>query len=132
MASLTIAPAVSPAISSRFQSQGALLSGVETRTVLTARGRRVVALAVVALAVMLAYALSGLLSAAVAASDAPLAAPALTYVLVEPGDTLWSVASKLDPQGDPRALVDRIATLNALSSDAQLQVGQTLAVPSID
>ena len=106
------------------------VSQVSTRTVLTARGRRVAAGALVVLAVLLSYMLSGLVSAAVAASaDAP--APAHhAVVVVEPGDTLWSIAQELSPEGDPRELVDRIATLNALSSDSQLQVGQTLAVPS--
>ena len=33
-------------------------------------------------------------------------------VIVKPGDTLWSIARKMQPTGDVRPLVDRIATLN--------------------
>ncbi|MDQ1423150.1 MAG: hypothetical protein QOD72_648 [Acidimicrobiaceae bacterium] len=43
--------------------------------------------------------------------------------VVQPGDTIWSIARKLDPSGDPRALVDRIASLNR---GAALQPGQRL------
>lgn len=32
-----------------------------------------------------------------------------TYV-VQPGDTLWSIASRLDPDGDPRPLVARLSS----------------------
>ena len=124
MASLTIAPSATTMTSSGLRPRAAA-----TRTVLTARGRRVVAALIVVAAVLIAYALSGLLSAAVAAGDSGAVAE-VSYVLVEPGDTLWSIASELDPTADPRALIDRIATLNALSSDAQLQVGQTIALPS--
>jgi Tfp pilus assembly protein FimV len=48
--------------------------------------------------------------------------PRAVYV-VQPGDTIWSIAHDLDPSGDPRATVDRIVALNG---SAALQPGQRL------
>lgn len=48
-------------------------------------------------------------------------------VIVQPGDTLWAIASDLDPEGDPRALVDR---LTDLAGSTALQPGQQLVVPA--
>lgn len=129
MASLTVSPSVPKAISQQF-SAGFGDSARQTRTVLTARGRRLVAGVLLVCAVLGSYALSGLLSAVVAASSAEPVSNTSVLMVVEPGDTLWSIAAELDPTADPRALVSRIATMNALSTDAQLQVGQTIAIPS--
>ena len=48
--------------------------------------------------------------------------PGSVYV-VQPGDTLWSIARELAPAGDVRAEVDRLADLNGT---AALQPGQRL------
>jgi nucleoid-associated protein YgaU len=48
-------------------------------------------------------------------------------VVVQPGDTLWAIASELDPDGDPRVLVDRLVDLTGSSA---LQPGQELVIPS--
>lgn len=50
---------------------------------------------------------------------------AQTIVVVQPGDTLWSIAADLDPDGDLRATVDRLADRNGGSG---LTVGQRLVV----
>ena len=47
-------------------------------------------------------------------------------VIVKPGDTLWSIARKMQPTGDVRPLVDRIATLN---NGYGLTAGQALLLP---
>lgn len=47
-------------------------------------------------------------------------------ILVQPGDTLWSIARGLQPTGDVRPLIDRIAELNGGHS---LIAGQTLMLP---
>lgn len=52
-----------------------------------------------------------------------------TMITVQPGDTVWDIASTANPGGDLEATVEDIATLNALS-DGQLRVGQKLAVPT--
>ncbi len=44
------------------------------------------------------------------------------------GDTLWDLARAIDPQADPRPIVDRIQQLNGLSSSA-LEVGRQLWLP---
>ncbi|HEX9682561.1 MAG TPA: LysM domain-containing protein [Acidimicrobiales bacterium] len=46
-------------------------------------------------------------------------------VRVKRGDTLWSIARRLQPQGEVRPLVDRLAAANG---GATLQVGQVLMV----
>ena len=59
--------------------------------------------------------------AAYGAGGQPL--PAQAVYVVQPGDTVWTIAHQLDPNGDQRALVDRIVTLNG---SAALQPGQRL------
>jgi nucleoid-associated protein YgaU len=49
-------------------------------------------------------------------------------VVVQPGDTLWSIASPVAGGGDVRAVVAEIRQLNGLSS-ARLTPGQTLRLP---
>jgi nucleoid-associated protein YgaU len=58
----------------------------------------------------------------------PLPASSRTYV-VEPGDTLWSIASMIAPDHDPRAVVLEIERVNEDAADG-LVPGQTLAIPS--
>jgi Tfp pilus assembly protein FimV len=48
--------------------------------------------------------------------------------VVQPGDTLWSIARELRPTGDPRAEVDRLTDLNGT---AALQVGQRLRLAPV-
>jgi Tfp pilus assembly protein FimV len=49
--------------------------------------------------------------------------PARAVYVVQPGDTIWSIARKLDPTGDTRAMVDHIVALNG---GAALEPGQRL------
>lgn len=49
--------------------------------------------------------------------------------VVQPGDTLWSIARRLQPEGDLRPLVDRLADRNG---GASLQVGQRLWLDGSD
>ena len=46
--------------------------------------------------------------------------------VVQPGETLWSIASQLRPGGDTRSLVRTLAKLNG---GASLAVGQRLVLP---
>ena len=53
-------------------------------------------------------------------------APAVDRVhVVQPGDTLWTVARALDPDGDVRDTVDRLA---ARHGDGPLRVGERLVL----
>lgn len=135
MATMTLQPTARPVGGPSFTAANPRVgsnSSIRTRTVLTARGRRVLAAGVVLSVLMLAYLLSGVFAAIAGASSQPQAAPVTQSIVVQAGDTLWRVASQLDPQADPRALVDRIAELNGLDSRAALQPGQTLVVPVVE
>lgn len=49
-------------------------------------------------------------------------------VVVQPGDTLWSIAKAAKPGSDPRGYVQRIIELNGLAG-ADVRVGQALSLP---
>jgi hypothetical protein len=70
--------------------------------------RRRLTAVVLVLAAVLATAQAG---AALGGSphEAPGRAPAVAEVVVEPGDSLWSVAERLAPGEDPRPVVDALA-----------------------
>lgn len=62
-------------------------------------------------------------------SHAAPSRPAETIV-VEPGETLWDIASAADPGGDPRVAVQRIIDLNGLAGDPTVHPGQELLLPA--
>jgi hypothetical protein len=99
---------------------------------LTARGRRLAR--TVVLATVLLLALVAMLGGRVPASqagDGP-AQRATTTVVVQPGQTLWSLAKSVAPGVDPRATIDRIKSLNGLSGSATdtVRPGQQLVIPA--
>ena len=49
-------------------------------------------------------------------------------VTAAPGDTLWSLATRMADGADVRAMVDEISTVNSLAS-AELQAGQKVRIP---
>ena len=49
-------------------------------------------------------------------------------IVVQPGQTLWSIASAAEPTADPRAVIQQIMSVNALSG-TNIQAGQLLWVP---
>ena len=93
---------------------------------LTRRGRLARTLLVLSLAVVLASAFG--LKAGAGTSDQVGAPTTFIEVTVAPGDTLWSLATRLADGGDVRALVDEIASVNSLAS-AEVQAGQKLRFP---
>lgn len=50
------------------------------------------------------------------------------YVVVQPGESLWAVATALDPSADPRDVIAEIVRLNQLEG-SDVQAGQPIAVP---
>jgi LysM domain len=88
---------------------------------LTARGRAV--LLVVAAAIGLAVVVSAWFGASASAPPARSAQPA--QVVVHNGDTLWSIAGRIGPGRDPRAVVDQLVRVNHLATPA-LVPGQVL------
>lgn len=90
---------------------------------LTRRGRLVVVVAVL-------LALSGALVAfgpSVLATSGAAGDPAT--VTVHPGETLWDIAGRVNPDGDVRGTVDDISELNDISDAGALQIGTELEVP---
>jgi nucleoid-associated protein YgaU len=88
---------------------------------LTRRGR-VLAFVVLAIAV---YAAFGLGRASAGGASSPTHA---TSVVVQPGDSLWTIAVRALPGSDPRDVVGELRSINHLSS-ADLAVGQRLRLP---
>jgi hypothetical protein len=76
----------------------------------------------------------GALFAAVSAGDAAAtdatvsSTSTLTWITVESGETLWSLAEELAPTKDPRDVIAEIVSLNQLHSE--LQPGQRIALPA--
>jgi Tfp pilus assembly protein FimV len=52
--------------------------------------------------------------------------PGTSYV-VEPGDTMWSIAQRLSPAGDPRPVVDRLVAAHGTPT---LYVGEQIVLPA--
>lgn len=95
---------------------------------LTRRGRRLVRTTVLALALVVTLVvLSVGLGAVSSASEG--SAPTTTRVVVQPGQTLWSIASAALPDLDPRAAVGAVADLNGLSASSEVVPGQALLLP---
>jgi LysM repeat protein len=55
--------------------------------------------------------------------------PADSTVVVQPGDTLWSIATEHYPSDDVRDRVEQIEQANGLRSPV-IEAGQTLHLPS--
>jgi nucleoid-associated protein YgaU len=86
--------------------------------------RRVVAVAVGLAALVMAA------KAGAALGGSPLAVPerrpAVTHHVVQPGDSLWSIAARLEPGGDPRPVVDEVS---AARGGAALVPGEVVTWP---
>jgi hypothetical protein len=52
----------------------------------------------------------------------------MQHVVVQPGQSLWSIAVQAEPQADPRAVIQQIIQFNALSSEV-VAPGESLWVP---
>ncbi|KAM9863971.1 LysM peptidoglycan-binding domain-containing protein [Leucobacter sp. BZR 635] len=122
---------VSPRIAaSGSRPQGeptAQVSSGQPRLRLTRRGRVVfgslaTVLVAAALGVAAAFAAPG------AIANSAESTQAFPYVFVQAGDSVWSIASELEPTGDPREVVSEIVRLNQMQA-SDLQAGDSIAVP---
>jgi hypothetical protein len=114
---------------------------VSGRLPLSVYRRRRTAVAALFLGVLLAgsWVLSALGGGPLTASgaDSPTQAYGARVIVVQPvsrttyvvaaGDTLWSIARSLDPDGDVRPIVDRLA---ASRHGRPLQVGERIVLPA--
>ncbi len=98
----------------RRRRLGALLVGVVLLSVGLVAGRA----ALVAVTPQPPPAATGTVAVRPAATAGPV-------VVVRPGDTIWSVARRLQPEGDVRPLVDRLAAAHGPDS---LQAGEAIPV----
>ncbi|KQM84669.1 hypothetical protein ASE68_12095 [Agromyces sp. Leaf222] len=101
---------------------------MRSRLRLTRRGRAVfTVLAAIPIVFLVA---SLVLGSGGAAADAEGSnGVSLAYLTVSDGESLWSIAESLAPQGDPRDLIAEIMRINGLD-DSVVQPGQRLALPS--
>jgi len=77
---------------------------------------------------LIAVLLSPLAAGAVRRGEAP-DPPAQQAVVVQAGDTLWSIAQRVAPGADPRATIAAIERENPSVEAGRLVPGQSLSVP---
>ncbi len=96
---------------------------------ITRRGKLVLA-GLVLILVTVCVVLFALSRQAVPPAMAAEGAQPETYqrILVQPGDTLWDISSRISQESDPTAVLDHIVMYNDLEN-SELQVGQTVFVP---
>jgi hypothetical protein len=99
---------------------------------LTRRGRRVVTgfvmLVVIISAMLIWTSVAGGAQAPGPGASTRSVYQGMTQIVVQPGQTLWSIALAADPSADPWAVVQQITDANALNG-AQIAAGQLLWVP---
>jgi len=95
---------------------------------LTRRGRFLVS--VLSFVAMLAISLVSLFGIATASAKASNEASnsTTTQIVVAPGETLWTIAARVNPEIDPRAVIDQIMNLNVIDG-SNVYAGQVLLVP---
>jgi hypothetical protein len=91
------------------------------------RRRRVVVAGVLLAVIVMAALVAGRVSAVLGDTPAvPGHRPGTASYVVQPGDTLWSIARSLQPEGDVRPLVRGLSGANG---GTNLAVGQVLVLP---
>ncbi len=93
---------------------------------LTVRGRLAL-LAASSFFLLLVVLFSGYLSAD-AGTSAGQQGRATGVVVVQPGETLWQIATEIAPRADPRETVALIRSLNGLD-DSAIAAGRSIVVP---
>jgi len=94
---------------------------------LTRRGRVVFGV-LLTLLVSGLFALIAMFGATQAVASTEAADAEFGYVVVQPGDSLWGIATMIDPSSDPRDVIAEIVRLNGLEGSG-VQAGQPVAVP---
>jgi LysM domain len=97
---------------------------------LTRRGRIVVVLLAAVLATAAITVASMALSGAQAANHGRPGGgyAGMHQIVVQPGQTLWSIATAAEPSADPRQVIQEIQTANSMTGGT-IQAGQLLWVP---
>ena len=135
MATMTLSPVktLSPVRTLAPVGQAPALPARPVR--LTKRGRRLARTAVAALmlVIALASAVFGHIASSSASSATTGSTAATSTVIVQPGQTMWELATAIAPDDDPRDTIARIADLNGLTGAQASTVypGQRLIVPVV-
>jgi Tfp pilus assembly protein FimV len=95
---------------------------------LTRRGRVVIAVLAAMVAAGLCVAGASAAQATSGSASPRGAAGGAGLVVVQPGDTLWSIAKSADPAADTRTIVQEMLQLNRLTGP-DIAPGQRLWVP---
>jgi hypothetical protein len=95
---------------------------------LTRRGRVVLIAAATLVAILLGFAVTGGAMATDHGAPASASHRGLSRVVVQPGQTLWSIAVRAEPSADPRLIVQRIIEINDLGGGS-IAAGQRLWIP---
>ena len=103
-----------------------LLQTVPSGIRLNRRGRLARTFVVLSLAIVLGSVVSA--KAGAGTDVAPAAAGSFITVTVAPGDTVWSLATRLADGSDVRSLVSEIISVNSLAS-VDVATGQKLRIP---
>ena len=93
---------------------------------LNRRGRLARTLVVLSLAIVLGSLVSA--KAGAGTEVVPAAAGSFITVTVAPGETLWSLAARVEHNGDTRSLVSQIVSVNSLAS-VDVTAGQKIRIP---
>lgn len=128
MSSIAMTPMTRPAFAESRPLDRPSVAGRaagKPRLRMTARGRAVL-LTVLALPLALGIALGVLNGGGATATDETVAP--LEFVTVQPGETLWGLASEIAPASDPRDVIADLVEFNRLPSSA-VPAGIQLAVP---
>lgn len=92
---------------------------------MTRRGR-----VVLVAAVLMAVLVAGVAGAGLGAMTGERVPERTSTVVVEPGETLWGIAQRVQADADVREVMRRIAEVNDLAEGETLSPGQRLTVPS--
>jgi nucleoid-associated protein YgaU len=99
---------------------------------LTRRGRIVVSvlalLGAAAVACLIWLTVGGQAEAASQIKPGPPLGNSVQRVVVRPGQTLWGIATAVDPSADPRTVIPEIVDLNSLAGTG-ISAGQVLWIP---
>jgi hypothetical protein len=95
---------------------------------LTGRGRFALVAGAVIVATLLWFAIASAVQGPAHVAAPPAGGQATSEIIVQPGQTLWSIAESAAPSADPRLVVQQIVAMNSLANE-NIAAGQHLRVP---
>jgi Tfp pilus assembly protein FimV len=96
---------------------------------LTRRGRSVLVTSAVLAASLIWFAAATAAQASDHGTKPGPAGHSMSQIVVQPGQTLWSIAAQADPSADTRLVIQQIVAANSLTTE-NIAAGQHLWVPA--